>query len=325
MNNPQPKTLSLVIPAYNEESALPPLRAALESWLPRQPWTIEVIIVDDGSKDRTGLLLHQWANEAAWLKVISFSRNFGHQAALTAGLDHSTGDVTVIMDADLQDPLDVVPEMVAKYCEGFDVVYGQRTKRQGESWTKRTTAWLFYRMMQKLTDQNLPPDTGDFRLVSQRCLQTVRSMRETHRFLRGMFSWVGFKQTACPYVRAEHSAGQTKYSYRKMFEFASDAIFSFSPLPLRAALVQGGLVAGFGLLYGLYTVLRWAFVGDTVTGWPSLVVLLCVIGGSILIALGLVGEYISRIYEELKKRPLYIISSKLNIDASDPHQRSALP
>jgi glycosyltransferase involved in cell wall biosynthesis len=325
MNNPRPKTLSLVIPAYNEEHSLPRLRAALENWLPLQPWTTEAIIIDDGSTDGTNLFLHQWAAEAAWLKVIRLSRNFGHQAALTAGLDHATGEVTVILDADLQDPLEVIPEMVAKYCEGFDVVYGQRTKRQGESGLKRATAWLFYRLMQKLACQNLPPDTGDFRLVSQRCLQTVRSMRETHRFLRGMFSWVGFEQTACPYVRQERSAGQTKYSYRKMFQFACDAIFSFSPFPLRVALIQGILVAGFGLVYGLYSVLRWALVGDTVTGWPSLVVLLCVIGGSILVALGLVGEYISRIYEELKKRPLYIISRKLNINEPDPHQGSLLP
>jgi dolichol-phosphate mannosyltransferase len=228
------------------------------------------------------------------------------------------------LDADLQDPLEVIPEMVAKYCEGFDVVYGQRTKRQGESRLKRVSAWLFYRLMQKLTDQNLPPDTGDFRLVSHRCLQTVRSMRETHRFLRGMFSWVGFNQTACRYVRPERSAGQTKYSYRKMFHFACDAIFSFSPLPLRVALIQGIFVAGLGLIYGLYSVLRWALVGDTVAGWPTLVVLLCVIGGSILAALGLVGEYIGRIYEELKRRPLYIISKRLNVNESDSHQRSLL-
>jgi dolichol-phosphate mannosyltransferase len=319
MNNPSPQTLSLVVPAYNEESSLPRLRAALENWLPRQPWKTEVIIIDDGSKDGTNSFLHQWAHDATWLKVISFSRNFGHQAAFTAGLDHATGEATVILDADLQDPLEVIPDMVAKYCEGFDVVYGQRTKRPGESWAKRATAWLFYRLMQKLTDQDIPPDTGDFRLVSQRCLQTVRSMRETHRFLRGMFSWVGFRQTACPYVRQERSAGQTKYSYGKMFKFAFDAIFSFSPLPLRVVLLQGVFVAGFGLLYGLYTVLHWALGGYTVAGWPSLVVLLCVIGGSILIAMGLVGEYISRIYEELKRRPLYIISEKLNINEPDSH------
>lgn len=324
MNNPQPKTLSLVIPAYNEESSLPLLRSALENWLPHQPWTTDVIIVDDGSKDGTNLFLQQWASQAGWLKVIGLSRNFGHQAALTAGLDHASGDVVVILDADLQDPLEVIPEMAARYCEGFDIVYGQRTKRQGESRTKRATAWLFYRLMQKLTDQNLPPDTGDFRLVSQRCLQIVRSMRETHRFLRGMFSWVGFNQTACRYVRQERKAGCTKYSYRKMFKFASDAVFSFSPMPLRMVLVQGVFVAGLGLVYGFYSVLRWALVGDTVTGWPSLVVLLCVIGGSVLVALGLVGEYISRIYEELKKRPLYIVSRKLNINEPDPQQGNRL-
>jgi dolichol-phosphate mannosyltransferase len=309
----RPRTLSLVIPAYNEEESLPELRAALDVWIPAQSWKTNVLLVNDGSQDRTGRFLEEWAGSTSWLAVIHLSRNFGHQAALTAGLDNADGDVVVVIDADLQDPLEVIPTMVEKYCEGFDVVYGRRADRQGESASKRITAWLFYRAMQKLIYKHLPPDAGDFRLVSKRCLKAVLEMREKHRFLRGMFSWAGFAQTSVSYSRQPRKSGTTKYTYRKMMLFAWSAVLSFSPLPLRIILVQGVLVAAFGIGYTIYSVLRWAVVGDTVAGWPTLVSLLGLIGGAILIALGLIGEYISRIYEELKDRPLYIISHTNNL------------
>lgn len=312
--NKYPHTLSLVIPAYNEREVIPELRRTLEEWVALQRFQVEIIIIDDGSQDITGALLDEWANTSSYIKIIHFSRNFGHQAAVTAGLDSATGDVTVIIDADLQDPLDAIAGMIDKYQEGYDVVYGQRSERLGESVFKRTTAWIFYRLMRCLIYKHLPADTGDFRLISRRCLLAVRSMRETHRFLRGMFSWAGFEQTAFKYVRQKRKAGATKYPLRKMALFAWNAVLSFSPLPLRLILIQGLAVAAFGMAYGVYSVLRWAFVGDTVAGWPTIVVLLCMLGGSILMALGLVGEYISRIYEELKDRPLYIVASRRNLD-----------
>jgi len=311
--NISPRSLSLVIPAYEEIAALPALRTALETWVPQQNFQTEVIIVNDGSKDGTAEFLNQWADASPWLHVLHFSRNFGHQAAITAGLDVANTDVTVIIDADLQDPLDAIPGMIKKYEEGFDVVYGKRSERLGEGPFKKITAWFFYRLMQTLVYRDLPSDTGDFRLVSRQCLEAIRSMRETHRFLRGMFSWAGFKQTAYPYVRQQRKAGETKYPFKKMCLFAWNAVISFSPLPLRLILLLGLVVAGFGTLYGVYSTLRWALVGDTVAGWPTLVVLICMIGGSILIALGVMGEYISRIYEELKGRPLYIIAGRRNI------------
>lgn len=307
-----PAELSIVIPAFNEEETLPMLRGALSQWRACQPWPVTVIMVNDGSSDGTAAMLEDWAKADAWLRVLHLSRNFGHQAALTAGLDHADGDAVVIIDADLQDPLEAIPGMVAKYSEGFDVVYGQRTDRRGETWSKRATAWLFYWIMQRLVYKHLPRDTGDFRLVSKRCLEAVRAMRETHRFLRGMFSWAGFSQVAYPYVREPRRAGTTKYPFRKMLFFAWNAVLSFSPLPLRLILIQGAMVAGFGAAYSVYSVLRWALVGDTVAGWPTLVALLCLIGGSILIGLGLVGEYVSRVYEEIKGRPLYLIATKTN-------------
>lgn len=283
-----------------------------------QTFRTDVIIINDGSNDITAPFLDEWARDCRWLKVIHFSRNFGHQAAVTAGLDHVAGEVTVIIDADLQDPLDAIPGMIGKYQEGYDVVYGRRIERLGEGIFKKISAWVFYRLMRFLVYKHLPADTGDFRLVSRRCVLAVCSMRETHRFLRGMFSWAGFEQTAYDYVRQKRKAGVTKYPLRKMLLFAWNAVLSFSPLPLRVILLQGLVVAAFGVCYGIYSVLRWALVGDTVAGWPTIVVLLCMIGGSILMALGLVGEYISRIYEELKDRPLYIIAGRRNLEVPDP-------
>lgn len=310
--------MSLVIPAYNEEDGLPLLRNALEAWRTKQPWETDVIIVNDGSRDNTGRYLQAWAAESPWLKVVHLSRNFGQQAAITAGLDHADSDGTVIIDADLQYPLEVIGAMVERYCEGFDVVYGQRTNRHGETWAKRLTAWLFYRLMQRVALRSLPVDAGDFRLVSRRCLESVRPMRETHRFLRGMFSWVGFPQTAVPYVRQSRQAGTTKYPYRKMFHFAWNAMLSYSTLPLRLVLTQGLVLGGGGASYGIYLGLRWLFTEQTATGGEASIVLLSLVGGSILTSLGLIGEYISRIYNELQDRPLYVVAQTSNFGVPRP-------
>jgi len=307
-----PSLLSFVIPCYNEEDVLPFLRDELSRFIPTLGLKVEVILIDDGSSDRTLPFLLDWASQDAAIKVIVLARNFGHQNAATAGLNAASGDVVILLDADLQDPLDVVHEMISKYCEGYDVVYGQRLSREGESKFKRFTAWLFYRLMKAFVHPNLPADTGDFRLISRPCLNAVCSMHETHRFLRGMVAWVGFLQVSVQYHRKPRAAGATKYTFWKMFRFAANAIISFTPLPLRISLVGGFIVAFGGIVYAVYTVYRTLMYHDTVHGWSSQIIFTCVLGGAVLISNGILGEYIGRSFEELKGRPLYIEARRVN-------------
>lgn len=308
-----PKLLSLVIPIYNEEEVLPLLAARIEALLTTLPCPAEVIMVNDGSSDGTVGLLYDLARKDQRFKVLCFARNFGHQIAATAGLDSASGDVVVLMDADLQDPPELIVDMLARYREGYDVVYAQRLKRTGETLFKRGSAWLFYRLMAALVYKDLPPDSGDYRLISRRCLNALLQMRELHRFLRGMVSWVGFPQIALPFVRAPRAAGETKYPLRKMFKFAWNAAASFSPAPLRAAFLAGFLLIGFSVLYGIYAVARVVLGLYVVQGWASLIVLTSAVGGSLMLALGILGEYVARIFEEIKGRPLYIVSEALNL------------
>jgi dolichol-phosphate mannosyltransferase len=306
--------LSLVIPIYNEEELIPHLRSAIDAWRAGLPYQIELVLVNDGSTDQSWRYLEEWALSDASLKAVNLSRNFGHQAAVSAGLHFATGDAIVILDADLQDPLEVIPEMVERYHQGFDVVYGQRESREGETAFKLFTAWVFYRAMRYLVWEALPPDTGDYRLVSRRCLDAVLQMGEVHRFLRGMFAWAGFRQTAVKYHRRKREYGRSKYPLVQMLKFAWNAALSFSIVPIRAISTSGVLVAAFGLLYGLYSVVRYFFLRDAVPGWTTIVVLLGIIGGMILVGLGIVGEYIGRIYEEVKHRPIYIVQECVNAE-----------
>lgn len=311
---PAPALLSLVMPAYNEQEVLPILRRELTPFLDSLPFACEVILVNDGSSDRTIEMLLEWARADQRIKVLSLARNFGHQAAVTAGMDSASGDAVVIMDADLQDPLSVVLEMVEKYKMGYDVVYGQRSSRQGETPLKRLTAWAFYRFMKRFIHASLPADTGDFRLVSRSCLSVLKEMRETHRFLRGMVAWVGFPQTAVRFSRPARAAGETKYPMRKMIKFAWTAAVSFSPAPLRLSLGVGFFVAILGILYTAYAVLLPLAGVTTVPGWRSEVTLLTMIGGAILISIGVLGEYVGRIFEEIKGRPIYIVADAANVE-----------
>lgn len=308
-----PTLLSIVMPAFNEEQIIPLLRDRLDAFLPTVPCDVEVILVNDGSRDGTLHRLAEWAREDSRIKVVGLARNFGHQAAVTAGLDAAAGDAIVIIDCDLQDPPEVILQMLARYREGYDVVYGQRISREGESAGKRLTAWMFYRLMRTFVYADLPADAGDFRLVSRRCLEVLNAMRETHRFLRGMVAWVGFPQIAVKYQRAARAAGESKYPLRKMLKFAWTAAVSFSPLPLRVGLLIGILVATLGFLFGLYVVVGRLLGWYTpAPGWASLTVLICLIGGAVLISNGILGEYVGRIFEEAKGRPLYIVSDRLN-------------
>lgn len=317
MTSSQPRSLSFlsfVIPVFNEEATIPYLREQLTAWLPSLgDIDYEIILVNDGSKDNSLELLEEWASQNTRIKVVSFSRNFGHQPAVSAGLRFVKGEACVIIDADLQDPLNTIHNMIERYEEGYDVAYGQRMARKGESFFKRGTAWLFYRVMDACMPVSLPLDSGDFRLVSRECLDAINAMPESNRFLRGLFAWAGFSQIAVPFSRDERRFGETKYPLRKMLSFAWNGITSFSTVPIKLVSCVGLLVALFSFLSGVW-VLTSYLCGNTVQGWSSLAILLAFLGGMILIGIGIIGEYIGKIYEEVKARPAYIIQRKINMD-----------
>jgi dolichol-phosphate mannosyltransferase len=314
---PYPVRLSLVIPVYNEEQVLPLLREEIRRFSAALPCALEVVLVNDGSRDRTIELLAAWAQDDPAIAVLDLSRNFGHQVAATAGLDHATGDAVVLMDADLQDPLDVVHDMIRRYREGYDVVYGQRVVREGEGLWKRASAWLFYRLMRTMVYKDLPPDTGDFRLVSRRALDSLIAMREQHRFLRGMACWVGYPQVSQPYNRARRAAGTTKYPFRKMLLLAWTAATSFSALPLRISLLLGFAVGLLGIEEGVRAIVVF-LQGGNVPGWTSLMLVTCAIGSSLLIAISVVGDYVGKIFEQVKQRPIYIVARRFSAAGEAP-------
>ncbi len=325
---PYPGLLSLVIPMYNEESVVPHLRGAVEQFMAEVSGDTEIILVNDGSTDETLARIAAWAREDQRVKVIHLSRNFGHQIACTAGLDFACGDAVVVLDADLQHPLHVVHQMIRRYCEGYDVAYAAGLVRKGESWFKRFTAWFFYRLMRSLVYKRLPVDAGDFRLISRGCLDGLRQMRETHRFLRGMVAWVGYAQIAIPYERGARVAGRSKYPLHKMLAFAWTAATSFSILPLRAIMTFGLIVTLFGAEEAVRAILAHFFHWYTVRGWTELIVVVSVIGGTMLISIGILGEYVGKIYEQSKERPLYLVARTVNVElakqdpANEPLSRS---
>jgi dolichol-phosphate mannosyltransferase len=310
---------------YNEEAVFGILRAHLEAFLATLSSAAELVLVNDGSADRTIEKASAWAAEDPRVKVIHLSRNFGHQIAATAGLDHATGDAIVLIDADLQDPLPVIHTMLDRYREGYDVVYGQRERRDGESAFKLFTAWLFYRLMRSLVYKSLPVDTGDFRLMSRDCLSALQSMRETHRFLRGMVAWVGYPQCAVKYQRAARAAGTTKYPLRKMLAFAWTAATSFSTLPLQASIVLGMLVGLFGVEEAIRAIFAVSLGWYAVPGWTSLMVVTSLVGSAMLISIGIVGQYVGRIYEQSKDRPLYVVARAFNVESSVKTKAATVP
>ena len=298
---------SIVIPVFNEQDTLPELGRRVVELLDRLDGPSEVLLVDDGSADESWRLIDELSARDPRFKAIQLSRNFGHQMAITAGMDLATGNAVIIMDADLQDPPEVIFEMASRWRDGFDVVYAVREARAGESRFKELTAAGFYRLFRRMTDIDIPVDVGDFRLVDRGALEAFKVMRENNRYVRGMFSWIGFRQTGVPYRRDERFAGRTKYPLRKMLKFAMDGIVSFSNAPLRLALQLGFVVSIASMLFGVA-----AFVAKLaglyhVSGLASLVVLTSFLGGIELVVLGVVGEYIARIHDEVKERPLYIV------------------
>ncbi len=269
-----------------------------------------MLLIDDGSRDGSAELIRAALATRPWLRLLRFARNFGHQAAITAGYDHAAGSAVVCLDADLQDPPEVILEMAKRWREGFEVVYGVRTKREGESRFKKFTAWAFYRTMRSLAKVDLPVDAGDFRLMDRKAVDALKQVRERSRYMRGLVAWIGFRQCAVPYDRAERFAGETKYPLRKMLKLAFDGILSFSAVPLRIALVIGFAVSLLSIIAGLVAVVIKLGGWYTVDGWSSLAVLVSFIGGVQLTVLGIIGEYISRIYDEVKARPLYLVAEQ---------------
>jgi dolichol-phosphate mannosyltransferase len=313
---------SIVIPVYNEEAILPALGERLTALLDRLDGGAEVILVDDGSRDASFARMMEMSARDPRFKVVQLSRNFGHQMAITAGLDFSAGNSVVIMDADLQDPPEIVLEMAARWREGFDVVYAVRRERHGENRFKRLTAAAFYRLLRKLSDVDIPADVGDFRLVDRKAVEAYKTMRENDRFVRGMFSWVGFKQIGVSYDRDPRLAGETKFPFGKMMRFAVDGIVSFSSAPLRLALALGFAVSAISILYGFVAILLKVSGAFTVPGWTSVIFATSLLGGVQLIVLGVVGEYVGRTYLESKNRPLYIVNQSAGLaERAGPDQR----
>jgi glycosyltransferase involved in cell wall biosynthesis len=304
-------TYSILIPVYNEEPVLPTLFPRLDALVAGLDAPCEVLLIDDGSRDRSAELIHAALPSRPWLRLLRFTRNFGHQAALTAGYDHALGAAVVCLDADLQDPPEVILEMAKRWREGFEVVYGVRTKRQGETPFKKFTAWAYYRTMRSLAKVDLPVDAGDFRLMDRKAVDALKQVRERSRYLRGLVAWIGFRQCAVSYDRAERFAGETKYPLRKMLRLAFDGILSFSSVPLRIALILGFAVSVLSILAGLAAIVVKLGGWYTVDGWTSLAVLVCCIGGVQLTVMGIIGEYISRIYDEVKARPLYLVAENV--------------
>lgn len=298
---------SIVVPVYNEKEVLSELYKRITSVMDKLSEPYEIIFVNDGSNDGSLELMKTLYSQDSQVKIISFSRNFGHQIAITAGLDYASGEAVITIDADLQDPPEVMPDLIDKWKEGFDVAYGIREKRAGESFFKLSTASIFYRFLGKITDTNIPVDTGDFRLMSRKVVESLKNIRERNRFVRGLVSWVGYRQIGVNYKREKRFAGRTKYPLRKMLKFAIDGVSSFSFLPLRIASYGGFVISGLGLIYAVYAIFIKLFIPKAVPGWASIMVAILFLGGVQLIAIGIIGEYIARIGQETKQRPLYII------------------
>ena len=299
--------ISVVIPVYNEEKNMPLLFERLRSVLDQMQVTYELIFVNDGSTDNTLPLLKSMAGANKSVNYISLSRNFGHQVAVSAGLDMATGIAVVVMDADLQDPPELIPELYAKMQQGFEVVYGRRIYRKGESHLKKLTAKFFYRLLSSITQVAIPLDTGDFRIMHAKVVKVLKQMPERNKFLRGQVAWIGFRQTWVDYIRDERSEGNTGYTYRKMIRLAFDGITSFSDFPLKMASMLGFIVSGGAFILMIYTLLARLVFNDYVEGWASIILSVLFLGGVQLICIGIAGEYLARVFNNVQGRPLYVI------------------
>ena len=310
----QPKLLSIVVPVYNEQEVIEETYRRLSEVFKDYFMKVEYIFINDGSKDNTYFKLGQIAKNNPQVRIINFARNFGHQIAITAGMDYAKGDAVVIIDADLQDPPEVIMQMVEKWQEGYEVVYGKRLQREGETFFKKITAKMYYRFLDSMTDVKLPVDVGDFRLIDRKVCEAMKGLPERSRYVRGLVSWVGFKQTSVEYKREKRFAGETKYPLKRMIKLAGDGIFSFSYKPLKLATFTGMIISVFSFIYLIVVLIQKFVKNDVASGWASSMAVSLFFNGVMLIVLGIMGEYVGRIYEEVKARPLYIVGELIGFD-----------
>ncbi|NOH79525.1 glycosyltransferase family 2 protein [Vibrio sp. RE86] len=320
-NNINPAvTLSVIVPYYNEQEVLPELHARLTAVLDQMPETSEIIYIDDGSTDDSFNLVNSFTSLSSSIQSVGLSRNFGKESAMSAGLEHSNGLAVILIDADLQDPPELIPDMVAKWREGFDVVNMQRGERLGETWFKRKSAAMFYRLLNSMVKSDIPENVGDFRLLAREVVDHINRLPERNRYMKGIFAWPGFKQTTITFQRDARFCGETKWNYFKLFGLAVDGITSFSIRPLRIATVLGGLIAASAFIYGMMIVGKTILFGDPVSGYPSMMVVQLALGGIQLLSIGVLGEYIGRIFIETKQRPLYLVQS---VNQKQPNKQLA--
>ena len=317
----QEKLLSIVVPVYNEQEVIDETFRRLSEVFKNYFMKVEYIFINDGSKDNTYFKLGQIAKDKPEVRIINFARNFGHQIAITAGMDYAKGDAVVIIDADLQDPPEVIKQMVEKWQEGYEVVYGKRLKREGETFFKKFTAKMFYRFLDSMTDVKLPVDVGDFRLIDRKVCDAMKGLPERSRYVRGLVSWVGFKQTSVEYRREKRFAGETKYPLKKMIKLAGDGIFSFSYKPLKLATFTGMIISVFSFIYLIIVLIQKFVKNDVASGWASSMAVSLFFNGVMLIVLGIMGEYVGRIYEEVKARPLYIVGELIGFDEHNNEEK----
>lgn len=307
----RPTLLSVVCPAYNEAQNLPPLFAAVSAVLGGLGQPFEFVVVNDGSTDGTLSILRELKSRHTNTTIVDLSRNFGKEIAMTAGLDHARGDAAVILDADLQHPPEVIPQLLEGWSEGYDVVYGIRRSRENEGWLRRSTAHAFYRVMSRFGRVSIPENAGDFRLLSRKAIDAVRALREHHRFMKGVFAWVGFPTKGVPFDVAPRAAGTSSFNLWRLWNFSIEGLTSHTLAPLKASTYMGLVVAGLAFLYGAYVVIKTLLYGDPVPGFPTLVTLVLFLGGVQLVVMGIMGEYLGRVFNEVKNRPLYFTNEVL--------------
>lgn len=317
--------ISLVVPVFNEEGVIDAFCARVIPTLEQISPDWEIVFVNDGSRDGTVAAVARQHQAEPRIALVSLSRNFGKEIAMTAGLDAARGEAVVIIDVDLQDPPEVIPELVAKWRDGNDVVFARRLEREGETFLKRLTAYGFYRALNAIADRPIPADVGDFRLMSRRAVDALLRLRERHRFMKGLYSWIGFRQAEVPYVRAPRAAGTSKFNYWRLWNFSIEGFTSFSIRPLQAASYFGFAIAVLSVIYGTFMIIRTLLYGNPVAGYPSLLVIVLFLGGVQLISLGVIGEYLGRVFNETKQRPLYLVADLLPSRYTAPPEEDRQP
>lgn len=304
--------ITVLIPVYNEQEVLPICYERVSEVMAGLDYSYEILFINDGSSDTSWQVIKDLNSKHENVRAINLSRNFGKEHAMTAGLEYAKGDAVIILDADLQDPPELIPQFVEKWQQGFDNVYGRRDIREGETWVKKATASLFYKLLHKISKVNVPKDTGDFRLLSRRAVDSLLELKEQHRFMKGLFSWVGYPSFEIRYNRDPRVAGTTSFNYWKLWNFALEGITSFTSAPLKIATYLGLLTSLFSFSYGLFIIFKTLVFGDPVSGYPSLMTVILFLGGVQLLFIGILGEYLGRVFEEVKRRPLYVIQDYLD-------------